>query len=75
MSDADLRDTIVAAVQAGVADANVAVQVEGNRALIEVRSPVFEGMSRVNRQRTVYACIEDLITDGTVHAVTIRATE
>ena len=75
MSDADLRDTIVAAVQAGVADANVAVQVEGNRALIEVRSPVFEGMSRVNRQRTVYACIEDLIADGTVHAVTIRATE
>ena len=75
MSDADLRDTLVAAVQAGVADANVAVQVEGNRALIEVRSPVFEGMSRVNRQRTVYACIEDLIADGTVHAVTIRATE
>ena len=75
MSDANLRDTIVAAVQAGVADANVAVQVEGNRALIEVSSPVFEGMSRVNRQRTVYACIEDLIADGTVHAVTIRATE
>ena len=75
MSDANLRDTIVTAVQAGVADANVAVQVEGNRALIEVSSPVFEGMSRVNRQRTVYACIEDLIADGTVHAVTIRATE
>ena len=73
MSD-DLESVISAQVGASVADAQVAVALEGNRALIEVVSPVFESMSRVDRQRTVYACIEEMIADGRLHAVTIRAT-
>jgi acid stress-induced BolA-like protein IbaG/YrbA len=72
MSD-DLARTIEAAVQAQVAGAQVDVLLEGNRVLIEVTSTLFDGMSRVDRQRTVYACIEDMISDGRLHAVTIRA--
>ena len=68
-----LQSAVEAAVRSQVADAEVSVVVEGNRALIEVTSDVFADMNRVNRQRTVYACIEDMISDGRLHAVTIRA--
>ena len=33
---------------------------------------VFEGLSPVKKQQTVYRCINDLIVDGTVHAVSIK---
>lgn len=52
---------------------DVEVTVEGNRALIEVTSQAFEGLSRVQRHQAVYRCVEDLIADGALHAVTIRA--
>lgn len=51
----------------------VEVTVEGNRALIEVASAAFEGLSRVQRHQAVYRCVEDLIAEGTLHAVTIKA--
>ena len=51
----------------------VEVAVEGNRALIEVQSTAFAGLSRVQRHQAVYRCVEDLIADGALHAVTIRA--
>ncbi len=54
-------------------DASVDVQVDGNRAVLEVISSRFADMSRVARQQAVYACIEDHIASGALHAVTIRA--
>ena len=69
----DLSEVVADAVRAGVLDAQVEVTVDGNRALIQVQSPELEGISRVNQQRKVYACISHLISDGTLHAVTIRA--
>ena len=32
----------------------------------------FQGLSLVKKQQEVYACINDLIADGTVHAVSIK---
>ena len=49
------------------------VVVDGNRAVVEVVSQRFVGMSRVKKQQAVYACIQDLIADGSLHAVTIKA--
>ena len=54
-------------------EADVEVTGEGNRFDVRVQSPAFEGLSRVRRQQLVYEAIGDLIRDGTVHAVTIRA--
>ncbi|MFP6836884.1 MAG: BolA/IbaG family iron-sulfur metabolism protein [Pseudomonadales bacterium] len=51
----------------------VEVVLEGNRASITVISDVFQGMSRVQKQQAVYACIDSFIADGRLHAVTIRA--
>ncbi|MEM8769013.1 MAG: BolA/IbaG family iron-sulfur metabolism protein [Pseudomonadota bacterium] len=68
-----MNDEISQAVAAAIADAEVDVVLDGNRALITVVSDSFEGLSRVQKQQKVYGCIEDYIRDGRLHAVTIRA--
>lgn len=68
-----MNEQIGDAIRARMADARVDAQVDGNRALITVVSRAFEGMTRVAKQQAVYACINPLIADGTLHAVTIRA--
>jgi acid stress-induced BolA-like protein IbaG/YrbA len=68
-----MKERIEAAVAAGIPDARVVVAVDGNRALITVTSAAFEGRNRVQKQQAVYACIQELIADGSLHAVTIRA--
>ena len=60
-------------VEAAFDGADIAVAAEGNRCEVRVVSDAFSGLSRVKRQQAVYAAIRDLIADGTVHAVTIRA--
>ena len=69
-----MQEEIVSRVQSAISDAVVNVSVDGNRALIEVESPFLADLSRVKRQQTVYACIEDVISSGELHAVTIKAT-
>ena len=68
-----MNEAISAAVASGIENAEVDVVLEGNKALITVVSPVFEGLSRVQQQQKVYACIDTFIKDGSLHAVTIRA--
>ena len=68
-----MQEEITRRVVDTIADATVSVAVDGNRATIDVVSPVFSDLSRVKKQQLVYACIEDLIASGALHAVTIKA--
>ena len=72
-----MNDEIIASIYEGLSgttdDLNVQVELDGNRALITVVSPMFAGMSRVAKQQAVYACINSFIADGRIHAVTIQA--
>ncbi|MBT7333166.1 MAG: BolA/IbaG family iron-sulfur metabolism protein [Gammaproteobacteria bacterium] len=52
---------------------SINVQLDGNRAVIELVSERFVGLSRVKKQQAVYACIQEFIADGRLHAVTIKA--
>ena len=52
---------------------SIKVQLDGNRAVIELVSERFVGLSRVKKQQAVYACIQEFIADGRLHAVTIKA--
>lgn len=72
MSDAIAQD-ITRAIQERMPDARVTALVDGNRAEITVISTEFDGMTRVRKQQAVYGCINHLIADGTLHAVSIRA--
>lgn len=60
-------------IRQALPDAQVRVAVEGNRARIEVISRGFDGLSRVRRHQKVYGCINALIADGRLHAVSIDA--
>jgi len=68
-----LKAEIEARIRETIAHSDVAVSLEGNRALIKVTSNHFENLSRVRRHQAVYACIQDHIADGTLHAVSIDA--
>ena len=72
-----MNDEIIASIYDGLSastdELDVEVELDGNRALIRVVSPMFAGMSRVKKQQAVYACIDSFIADGRIHAVTIQA--
>lgn len=68
-----MNEQIARAIRERMPDAEVDAVVDGNRAQITVISQAFAGMSRVRKQQAVYACIDQLIADGTLHAVSIRA--
>ena len=68
-----MNQEIEGAVTAGIEGARVTAVVDGNRAEITVISDRFDSLSRVRKQQMVYACIEEYISDGRLHAVTIRA--
>lgn len=53
-------------------DCEVHVGGDGYHYEVVAIGAVFEGLSPVKKQQTVYKCINDLIADGTVHAVSIK---
>ena len=68
-----MQDEVKRRILDAIPNAEVAVEIDGNRAMIAVASAHFDGMSRVKKQQQIYACIEDLIASGDLHAVTIKA--
>ncbi len=53
--------------------AEVHVTSDGSHYQIIAVSDQFEGMSRVKKQQFIYAPLSDLIADGTLHALSIKA--
>ena len=51
----------------------VKVKAEGSHYEVIVVSDCFEGVSRVKTQQMVYAPLMEKISDGTMHAVSIKA--
>lgn len=68
-----MQDDVKNRIAQAMPGAQISVEVDGNRAAIHVISSHFDGMSRVKKQQVVYACIEDLIASGVLHAVSIKA--
>jgi len=54
---------------------DAAVEVSGGdgKFIAEVTSDVFEGLTSIKRHKLVYACVNDEITSGELHALTIVA--
>lgn len=68
-----LQSEIEDCLTRGFEDAKIEVGVQGNHANVVVESVRFEGLRPVERQRLVYGCLNELIRDGSLHAVTIVA--
>ncbi|WP_119396034.1 BolA/IbaG family iron-sulfur metabolism protein [Salinibius halmophilus] len=68
-----LAEQIESLVAQGVAeDSEIAVQVEGNKALVAVVSSSFAGKRRVAREQLLNGLLGDLIASGELHAVSYQ---
>jgi acid stress-induced BolA-like protein IbaG/YrbA len=68
-----MNQEITESILSQMPTAKVEVVLDGNRAVITVVSEEFTTLNRLRRQQKVYGCIGDFISDGRLHAVTIRA--
>jgi acid stress-induced BolA-like protein IbaG/YrbA len=69
----DLFSQIEQALAAAFPGAHIDVDLQGNKALVEITSGAFSGKNRVQRSKLVYQCLNSFISSGELHAVTIRA--
>ena len=53
-------------------DASVTVVLSGRNAEIKISSVTLSALGRVQQQKKIYACIDDLISEGVIHAVSIK---
>lgn len=60
-------------IQAEMPDAKVTVSGAEGKFTAEVISGQFEGLMPIKRHKLVYACVNDEITSGALHALTIVA--
>ena len=68
-----IADDGEARIAQAIVPSEVTARGDASRMEVVVVSPAFEGVSRVKKQQLVYAAIAELIRDGALHAVTIRA--
>jgi len=60
-------------LEEGLGALSVSVEIEGDRALVQIVAERFEGLSKVKRHQMVYKYLNDAIATGAIHAVTIQA--
>ncbi|MBA55800.1 MAG: cell division protein BolA [Pseudomonadales bacterium] len=59
-------------IESGIEGAEVLVRLEGNKCLVAVAAAAFEGMRSVKKQQLVYACLNEMIAGGELHAVSMH---
>ncbi len=60
-------------IEQGMPDAQVSVSGAEGKFTAEVISAKFEGLMTIKRHKLVYACVNDEIASGALHALTIIA--
>ncbi|MCG8670684.1 MAG: BolA/IbaG family iron-sulfur metabolism protein [Pseudomonadales bacterium] len=59
-------------IENGIENAEVHVQLDGNKCHAIVVSEAFDGVRSVKKQQMVYGCLNHLISSGELHAVTMQ---
>ena len=67
-----MEDTIEERIMSAYPDASVKVALSGRNAEIKISSVTLSALSRLQQQKKIYACIDDLISEGVIHAVSIK---
>ena len=65
---------ITTELDAELSDCQVAVEGGDGKYLVTVIGDVFEGLNAVKRQQTIYKILNEHITSGAIHAVTMSLT-
>ena len=59
-------------LESALGESQIEMQSEGNKLDLRLVSDEFVGMNRVKRQQLVYALLNDKISSGEIHAVTMK---
>lgn len=59
-------------LDAGLVDCQVSVEGGDGKYLVTVVGDMFEGLNAVKRQQAIYKVLNDHITSGAIHAVTMK---
>lgn len=65
MNEQDIQSLL----ESSIPDSQVQAQIDGSHVHLVVVSPAFEGLMPVKKQQLVYACLQDSISSGAIHAV------
>ena len=60
-------------IASGMPDAEIEVTGGDGKFVANVTSEAFEGLGQLKRHKLVYACVNDVIVSGELHALTIVA--
>lgn len=55
----------------GLGESQVDMQADGSKLVLALVSDKFEGLNKVKRQQLVYSLLNDRISSGEIHAVTM----
>lgn len=67
------QQEVVALIKVAFPDAQILVEGEDCSFSAVVISPMFEGMRLLQRQKAILATVKEYITNGTLHAMTVKA--
>ena len=68
-----MRETIIQRLNEKIDSIHLDVELQGNHCTLVIVSEAFTGLTPVKRQQAVYACLQELIASGELHAVNISA--
>jgi acid stress-induced BolA-like protein IbaG/YrbA len=68
LSSDDLKNSI----QEMIKTDTVLIESDGSHFLLTIVSDEFEGLSKIKRQQKVYACLNEYISNGSMHAVSMK---
>jgi len=66
-------EDIAKIIESGIKGSKATVTADGNKYEATVISDAFEGLNLVKKHQLVYALLNEHITSGVVHALTIKA--
>ncbi len=67
------NDDVAAMITRHIPDANVTVEGDGYKYQATITSEAFQDLNTMKRHQLVYAALNDAITSGELHALTIKA--
>lgn len=67
------NEAVIQLIQTRLPEAEISVQGDGYKYQAEIVSTSFQGLSKVKRHQLVYAAVNEAITSGQLHALTILA--
>jgi len=67
MNESEIKNLL----QAGLENCDVELQADGNKLVLKLVGDVFLGLNRVKRSQRVYSLLNDKISAGEIHAVSM----